>query len=255
MSSSRITSIFAFPTGVASVFGAIHTVFTTKGLKRYLILPFIMNILLLGAIIYCSIYYLYPTIVALLPQGSEWYLAFLRIFAKLFVVLFTIIAAAFIYSVAGMAICAPFIEPVSEKIEYVITGHKDETPFTFLGIFRDIYRALKASILFFVFFIIFNLLLLCLNLIPFAGNLVYAIISFMSVLFFLGYQMFDSIFSRKGYSFGKKLKILWKMKWASMGIGLGFIIITYIPVVGFLSPVLSAAAATELYFRGQSDLR
>jgi CysZ protein len=254
MSFSRITSISAFPAGVTSVFGAIGTVFSNSGLKRYLVLPFIMNILLLGAIIYCSIYFLYPTIVALLPQGTEWYLAFFRVFAKIFVVLFTIIAAAFIYSIIGMAICAPFIEPISEKIEYLVTGRKDETPFSFLGIFRDISRALKASFSFFIFFILFNFLLLFLNLIPVAGNLIYAVVSFMSVLFFLGFQMFDSVFSRKGFTFWKKMGTLWKIKWASMGIGFGFIIITYIPIVGFLSPVLSAAAATELYFRGQGDL-
>ena len=252
---SRTTSILAFPAGVVSVFSAIALVFSTKGLKRYLIIPFLMNILLLGAIVYCSFHYLYPTITALLPQGTEWYLAFFRIFAKLFVVAFTIIAAAFIYSVAGMAICAPFIEPISEKIEYVITGHKDETPFTFSGIFRDIGRALKASFSFFIFFIIFNLLLLFLNLIPVAGNAVYAVVSFMSVLFFLGYQMFDSIFSRKGLSFTKKMSMLWKIKWASMGVGFGFILVTYIPIVGFLAPVLAAAAATEFYFHGQRDLR
>jgi CysZ protein len=252
----RLESFGSFSVGVGSVFKGIGRVFGTSGTKRFMIIPFILNILLLGSILYISLFHVYPYLSSYVPHGEGFLtkilFSVLGAFLKLLFFIITFFLTALLYSIVGMAICSPFIEPVSERIEEVVTGIKIDTPFSFFGIIREITKSIVANIWFLMFFIGFNVLLLLINIIPFVGTLIYVPIGTMSFLFFIGYQMFDSIFARKGYSFSKKLGTLWKIKWSVMGIGLGFVILTYIPVAGFLSPIFAAAGATEMYFKWPS---
>jgi CysZ protein len=255
-SDQRLESFGSFSVGVASVFKGIGRVFGTKGAKRFIIIPFILNVLLLGSIIYISLYHVYPYLASYVPHGEGFVTKILflvlGIFLKLLFIIITFFLTAFLYSIIGMAICSPFIEPVSEKIEEVVTGTKINTPFSFFGIIREIMKSIIANIWFLIFFIGFNVLLLLINFIPFIGTIIYIPLGTMSFLFFIGYQMFDSIFARKGYNFSKKLGTLWKIKWSVMGIGFGFVILTYIPLAGFLSPIFAAAGATEMFFKWPS---
>lgn len=252
----RLEKIGSFTIGTASVFSAIKRVFTTKGLKRFIIIPFLLNILILGSIMYLSFYFIYPELASFVPQSNNFLLGILfsvlGVLLKFIFILVTFLLMAFLYSIVGMAICSPFIEPISEKIEEVVTGKKIDSPFSLGGMIKEISRSIFSSIGFLMFFLGFNILLLLINLIPFIGTLIYVPLSTLSFLFFIGYQMNDSIFARKSFTFSKKLGTSLKMKWATMGVGLGFVIITLIPVFGFLSSIFAAAGATEIYFRWPS---
>ncbi|HEY1405002.1 MAG TPA: EI24 domain-containing protein, partial [Spirochaetota bacterium] len=126
-----LRSMTALPVGFFSVFDGLKMTLTTKGLRRFLIFPFVLNILLLGFCLYGAVEYLYPLLQSILPQGGAWYLALLRYLAKPLFILATMIITALAYSISGMIICAPFADPLSEKVEYLRTGRRVDSPISF----------------------------------------------------------------------------------------------------------------------------
>jgi CysZ protein len=238
--------------GFRSVFTGLSLSLKTPGMRRYLIIPFILNALFLGLLVFVSIEYLYPYLSAMLPQDDSWYWAALRFVAKPLFVIVTFLFIVIVYSITGTLICAPFADPLSEKIEILATGRRKEIPLSIARIMKSLLRVIKSTVLLIIIIVLFNLVILLLNFIPVIGNIVYTVTAFLSLMFFLGFQMFDVVLERHDYSFGKKFSMVWKYKGAAIGIGFGFLIVTYIPFAGFLAPLVASAGATLIYCRGES---
>jgi CysZ protein len=255
-SDCKLEKMGSFADGFGSVFAGVKRVFSTRGLKRYVIIPFILNLIILSGLWYLSLAYIYPKLASFVPTGGGFLLgllfSLLGVLLKIVFLILTFLLLVLLYSIIGMAVCAPFIEPISEKVEEVVTGRKIDTPFSISGMFRDISRSVMSSLGMLIIFIGFNVLLFFINLIPFIGTIIYVPLSIMSFLFFTGYQLNDSIFARKSFTLSKKLGTSLKMKWAVMGVGAGFAVMALIPVFGFLAAVFGSAGATEIYFRWPS---
>jgi CysZ protein len=248
---NTVKSIAGLPTGFFTVFEGLKMIFTTKGLRRFVFIPFLLNATLLVLIIYAAITRLYPFLSSHIPQSGEWYFTVIRVIAVPLFILITLMVSLITYSIAGTAFCAPFADPLSERIEKIVTGVPVDIRFSMKKLIISVWRSVVGTLVLIAFLIIFNLMLLFLNLIPVVGNIAYTVLQLMLFFLFLGSQLMDIVLVRKELSMGERLSFLWRYKSGLIGVGAGFALLSYIPVVGFLSPIVGVAATTLIYCRGE----
>lgn len=236
-----------FVNGFTGPFVAWRFVREHEGLKRYFIIPFLINIVLLSAIVYLSFIFIYPLLQGIIPQGDAWYLEALKWILTPLLLIILAIVIVLLYSISGSIIAAPFNDPLSAKVEKLLTQVDSEEKFSVKLFLADIVRMTLNVVKLLLLLLIFYIVILLFNMIPVAGSIVYAVLGFFGTTFFLGFQFFDFPLERRRMVFRDKLRILWKIKFLTMGLGLGFFIISIIPILGFLGLNLGAIAGTALY--------
>ena len=229
-----------FFTGVSLSLDSAVLLTSTKGYRKFLILPFLLNIMILISLIVLAASAAYPLIMSLLPAGDQWYLILLRGFAVPCVVLFLTGAIAILYSLAGCIVAVPFADAVVTKILQGKGGAGG-------GLIAAASSAVHG-LLMLVAFLGSELFLSIFNIIPVAGNLFYIITSFFLLLFFIGCQIYDMTSSGGGKGFLAKMSAYWSLRWCMCGIGFSFLVFSAIPVFGFLAPIISAASAARLRY-------
>jgi len=248
----KIKFINSFTRGFFSVFQALTFVKDKKGLKKFLVFPFIINVFILSAVFYLSYFFIYPWLSGLLPTvHSQGILKFLlsgvRFILKplLFILLSFIVS--FIYSIVGGIITAPFNDLASNKTEEILTEKKNSEKFNIKVFLNDITRTLANIVKMLILLIGLNIIILFFNFIPIAGNFVYSFLSFFIGMFFLGFQFYDFSFERARLSFSEKLKISLKQPLTVVGLGTSFYLISLVPVLGFLALTIGAVAGTTIF--------
>jgi len=185
----------------------------------------------------------------LLPRGDAWYLTALRWVISPILAAILGIAAIFAYSITGSIVTAPFNDIISAKVEIHLLGAGTDEGFSIDDFIDDMGRILLNTVKLLGLLLLFNLAILLLNFIPLAGGAAYSALSFASAMFFLGFQFFDFPLERRRLVFRDKLSVVWRHKFAAVGLGTGFFLITFVPVVGFLGLNLAAVGATELFVK------
>ncbi len=236
----------SFARGFTANFSSLNLLSKHKGLIVYFIVPFIINIFLLTGLLYFSYTFIKPWIYGFI-DGSSWLYEVLRwILAPLLFMALAIITVL-LYSITGNIITAPFNDFLSYSIEVKEANLTFDEPFSMKVLIADIVRITLNIIKMLVILIIINLFLLVLNFIPVIGSILYSILSFMTSTFFFGFQFFDFPLERRRYDFKQKLKIAWRYKFMTMGLGTGFMVVTFIPILGFLGLNMSTMGATVLF--------
>lgn len=218
--------------GFTGSFRGLNLVWENKGLMPYLIVPFILNIIILTSIFCYSYISLLPVIESFI-SGSEWYMQFIRLLVSPVLLVMLAIAAVFVYSVAGGIISAPFLDLLSLKTEEILGIRVDDKNFSLTAAAGDLLRAVMNSLKLIILILFMNIFLLLLNILP-GGSLLYTLFSFITALFFYGFQFYDYPLERRRFSFKEKLRIVWKFRWSVAGSGLAFFILSFIPIAGFL---------------------
>jgi CysZ protein len=245
--STKVGFVTAFLNGFRAPFSSIKIIKEHKRLLSYFIIPFILNIILLFSVFIICWLYLIPFIHGIMPAGQEWYYKAIRFVIKHLMVLLLFILGALFYSISGSIIISPFNDLLSARVETLLTGVKFDEKFSFSHLIDDFIRIIFNIVKLLAIIIIFNVLIFCLNIIPLAGSVLYSILSFMSAMFFLGFQFFDFPLERRRLRFGDKLRVLLKNKFMTIGLGAGFLVISFIPFLGFLGLNLGSIGATRLF--------
>ncbi len=243
----KIRALGYLKEGFLAPFRALKLVLQNRGLKRYFIIPFILNIILLSSVLFLAYSYLYPFLTGLLPQGAEWYFRALRWIMGPLIILVMVILSLLSYSITGSIIISPFNDILSFRVETLLTGNTFEEKFSLREMFRDILRITLNIIKLLVLITLFNILILVLHFIPLIGGALYYLLSFMATLFFIGFQFFDFPLERRRLVFRQKLRMLLGYKLMTIGLGLGFFILSFVPLLGFLGLNLGAVGATTLF--------
>jgi CysZ protein len=256
MIKSSGTGFPAFALGAVSPFRSLKTVIHVKGLRRYFVIPFILNVFILAAVVYFTFFTVYPYVAGIVPGGGAWYIEIVRVAVAALAIILLAALCMFLYSITGTIITAPFNDPLSARFERLRTGgHPVNEPMTIRAALSDMARVVVNTAKLLVIFGGVNLLFMLLHLIPAVGTMAYTALSFASALFFIGFGFFDFPLDRKRMGFGEKLRLLWKFRWMTMGLGMGFFLVSLVPVVGFLGMNLCTIAATELYMDDMSANR
>ncbi len=227
------------------VFSSAGFVSENKGLLKYFILPFLLNIILLSAVFYFSYSSAVPILKNLLA-GDEWYLRMLSMMVAPVIIILLAFGTVIVYSAAGGIAAAPFLDLLSENVERRAGIPESGEGFSMSGLLKDIYRALMNTIKLLLIIISINLLLLILFIIP-GGSFIYAFTSFFTSIFFYGFQFYDYPLERIKLSFSGKLKICWRWRRSVAGTGAAFFLLSFIPGIGFLGLNLATVGAALTY--------
>ena len=140
---------------------------------------------------------------------------------------------------------------ISEKIHSILT--KTSKPFKIKAWIKEIKRGLALSITNSIKQLGFALLITLIKLIPIVG-IIAPLLTFIVQAYYNGILMTDYSLEREGYNLKESKKFYSQNKPFMFSIGLGFMFLLLIPVVGwFLAPTY-ALTASSLYFFNQKSV-
>jgi len=236
----------SFIRGLAAAPRSLSFIRSNRGMIKYFVVPFLLNIFILSLIVFFTYTAVYDLLFRLVA-GTAWYNRFLEIVLAPLLVLLLAILIVLLYSILGSVITAPFNDFLSQKVEETMTGSRFDEKLTLSAAIRDIFRVIVNVVKLLLLVILVQLLLLLLNLVPAAGSVLYAILGFLTTSFFVGFQFFDFPLERRRYRFGEKMAVAWRFKRTVAGVGASMFLMTFIPVAGFLGLNIATVAAAILF--------
>ncbi len=168
--------------------------------------------------------------------GKEFISSASNVVGGLLIVVFGLI----VYKYVVIAFTAPFMTPVSEKIELFYTGKKTSSP----SFSNSLIRSIKINLRNFIKEILYVIPLFLLSLIPIIG-LFFTILIFLVQAYYAGFGNMDYTLERH-FNYNDSIKFVKKHKGIAIGNGIGFLLLLMIPFFGVLLVLpLSAVSASE----------
>lgn len=222
------------------------------GLKRFVVIPLIINIFFFVALFFVLRHYVRIFDVwfeGLLPAWLHWlstilWLLFLISFFLVFIYLFVTIANI---------ISAPFNSFLAEQVELYLTGKIPESRSLYENI-KDIPRILGRQFSIIAYYTPRAILLLILFFIP----LIQSIAPFLWFLFsawFLAITYIDYPSDNHRVPISDVREWLKRRRWVTLGFGLGALVVVMIPFVNFFAIPAAVAGATKFWLEESSDSR
>jgi len=235
-----------FSTGFFYPFRAFRFINRHPKLYLYLLIPLLITLAVFTLFASWGIHLFQQTIVHYIPQGNAWYWQILSALLWIVAVLLTTVLVFFAFTAVGNLIASPFNDLLSEKTEYILTGHKDDSRFTWRTFFAEARQTMFVELKKIIVFLLGMLLLLLLNFLPVVGSLLYAFLSIFWTVLFLAVEYCGYVFARRRYSYGRQRHILFSNFFLFMGFGGGVFCVLAIPLVQLLCIPLGVVGATCL---------
>ncbi|ULC59816.1 EI24 domain-containing protein [Flaviramulus sp. BrNp1-15] len=228
--------------GIKAYFGAFSLISKLK-LWKFFVIPMLISFLTAIAI-FGSAYGLSDNIVdyltSVFPSWNqyEWIKTTFRIIAGLIIIVIGLILFKHII----MALSAPFMSPVSEKIEAHLTGslahnHRNTT------FMQQLWRGIKINGRNLLMELLLTIPILLLKFIPIV-NIFSTILLFLVQAYYAGFGNMDYTLERH-FKYRESVKFVQKHRGLAIGNGIVFMLMLLIPVVGFILVLpLSVTAAT-----------
>ncbi len=218
------------------------TLIQSKGIKRYVLIPLILNISLFGGLIWTGYSQFSPMVEWMMSFIPDW-LGFLESILWLFITSLTAIIVFFTFTPVANIFSAPFNAIMAEKIEEKLTG-KNINSNVSLG--KIIVDSIMSQIGKLVYIAIWSIALLIVSMIP--------VINFMApflwVIFgswLLSLEYLDYPMGNHELTFKQQKEILKKRRGLSLGFGGSVMLLTSIPIVNFIVMPVSVAGATAMW--------
>ena len=221
-------------------------------LLKYIIIPFLINVILLSLAVYWGFYFFNEIVVNYIPQGDAWYWLILGYFLWTVAILVTMVLVFFCFTVSGSLIASPFNDLLSEKTEELLTGILNEEPFIINVFLKDGLQTMMDESKKIIIFIVLMIMLLFLNLLP-GGTLLYSVLSILLTVSFLSIEYTGYVFYRKHLTFKDQRRFLFSQKFLMLGFGFGVMAVLTIPFFQFFCIPLGVVGATRLHYDYQSQ--
>ncbi len=211
----------------------------TKGLKRFVFIPFMINLCLFSLAIY-SLLARVDSITSwansLLPDWLSW----LSFALTPFLLLCVGIAFLFLFTTLANFIAAPFNGILSEKIEKLLTGQAiDDDASLFEEVNRSLIREwqkLKYFIPRLAFFLVFLF-------VPVVGQILW----FLWAAWMMAIQYCDYPYDNHKVSFEDMKTSLLQHKFKSLSFGASVIICSMVPILNFFVMPVAVCGATKMW--------
>nr|VFK32510.1 MAG: CysZ protein [Candidatus Kentron sp. MB]VFK35488.1 MAG: CysZ protein [Candidatus Kentron sp. MB]VFK75722.1 MAG: CysZ protein [Candidatus Kentron sp. MB] len=217
------------------------------GIRRYVVVPFLINTLLFASLIYFGAGQFDRLMDALIPGWLDW----LRwLLWPLFTVV-TLFVVFFLFSWVGNLVAAPFNSLLAEAIRTRLTGtvsaENTESWLTFLGdIAKGIAPALLSELRKLQYFLLWIIPLGLLFLIP-GVNIIAPFLWLAFGAWMLAMEYMDYPMGNQGLSFPEQRRHIGKRKALGFGFGAMVLFATMIPGLNFLVIPGAVAGATLLW--------
>ncbi|MEN9302773.1 MAG: hypothetical protein RL264_1202 [Bacteroidota bacterium] len=157
-----------------------------------------------------------------------------------------------IFTSLFMIIGTPYFSFISEKVRKIIT--KTSKPFTFKSLISNLKRGLALSIINSFKQLGFVILITLISLIPFIG-IISPLLTFIVFAYYNGILMTDYSLESEGINRKESTQFYIQNKPILFSIGLGFMFLLLIPVVGwFLAPTYALTASSLYFFNQQNSI-
>jgi CysZ protein len=235
-----------FSRGFFYPYRAVKFIKNHPSLLKYIIIPFLINVILLSVTAYWGLYFFNDIVVNYIPQGDTWYWLVLSYFLWTVAILATMVMVFFCFTVSGSLIASPFNDLLSEKTEELLTGILNEEPFILTVFLKDGLQTMKDESKKIIIFIVLMIMLLFLNLLP-GGTLLYSVLSVLLTVFFLAIEYTGYVFYRKHLTFKDQRHFISSQKFLMLGFGFGVMTVLTIPFFQFFCIPLGVVGATQIY--------
>ncbi|AOM39334.1 sulfate transporter CysZ [Xenorhabdus hominickii] len=218
---------------------------TRPGIKRFVLLPLLANILLLGG----SFWWLYQKLdswiqwtLDKIPSWMQW----LNYLIWPLAVISILLIFTYFFSTLANFIASPFNGLLAEKLEADLTG--TPTPDTGVtDLLKDTPRILKRELMKILYYIPRAIVLLLLYFIPGIGQTVAPILWFIFSAWMLAIQYCDFPFDNHKISFSDMRNILRQDKIDNLQFGATVSILTMIPIVNLFIMPVAVCGATAMW--------
>lgn len=240
-----------FLAGLTQPFQGLAFLFANRGLKRYAVLPLVMNILLYALALAVLLWLLGRWQIQAVewdfwgPVGGwlAWVANWLRGAVKLAAGLAALMFAFFTFTAVGMVIASPLNDLLSEKVEAVYCGSAKKLDLPFRFTLKAALLSLWDSLKNLGKQLFWTVVCLPFLLIPIVGF----VPLFLVGSYFAGFGFLDSAMARNYLRARHKRLLTDRRFWRIVGFGAAMQILFFIPLVGLLLLPVGVSSGTLIY--------
>lgn len=214
------------------------------GIKRYVIIPLVINILLFAGLFFLARHLFSETnhwLVAHLPSWLQWLGSILWII--FFIGFFLVVIYTFV-TLANL-VSAPFNSLLSEKVELYLTGKSLDNQNVWQMI-KDTPRIIGRQFAILGYYLPRAIVLLILFFIP-VVQIIAAFLWFLFNAWFMTLQYIDYPTDNRRIPFQKVRDKMNQKRMLSLTFGIGVLVLSMIPIINFIIMPAAVAGATQLW--------
>lgn len=216
-----------------------------KGLRRFVIMPILLNTLLLGTMFWLFVSKISGLIDSLMSYVPDW-LAWLSGILLLFSILMILVLFYFIFTTLSGFIAAPFNGLLAEKVEKMLTG-ESLADTSFMDLLKDVPRMLKREWQKLLYSLPKFIGLFLLGFIPFLGQTLVPVIAFLFGAWMMAIQYCDYPFDNHKISFATMKFKLAEQRSQSLTFGTLVSLCTFVPILNLLVMPVAVCGATAMW--------
>ncbi len=212
------------------------------GLRRYVIMPLLINILVFSLLIWIGISQFTNLLDWMLPQDS--WLAYLEFLLWPLFTVAAILVTFYSFTILANLFAAPFNGLLAEKVELMITGKSPTN--SAHSLMQSIWPALRSELIKLSYFLLRALPLLLLFVIP-GVNLIAPILWFLFGVWYLALEYADYPMANSGLNFKDQRRQMKQVRLAAIGFGSSLTLLMMMPVLNFVAMPAAVAGATAMW--------
>jgi len=225
-------------------YGGTFQLISKLGLWKYFGIPILISVLTF-ALVGFSAYALSDNIGGLISKAWvwEWGSQTFRTISDVIGGLLVIAVGFILYKHIVMALSAPFMSPVSEKIEAHILGEIHQHRET--SFMAQLWRGIRINVRNLLMELFFTIPILVLGFIPVIG-IISPVLLFLMQSYYAGFGNMDYTLERH-FKYGESIKFVRNHSGIAMGNGIVFMTMIFIPIIGIILvlPLSVTASTTE----------
>ncbi|RMD64548.1 hypothetical protein D6833_04285 [Candidatus Parcubacteria bacterium] len=141
---------------------------------------------------------------------------------------------------------APFNDLLSERVEWICTGRKDESPLRLCAFLRDALRALGDALGRVGLYLFLFAMLGLLNFLPLVGTAICAVLAPAVAMLFLGWEYLEYSMERRRIDFRSRVRLVLGNAPAVLSFGFGASLLLMVPFLNFVAIPLCVVGGTLL---------
>ena len=215
------------------------------GIKRYALVPLLVNFLLLGGAGYWLVCRLQTWIPALLNHFPSW-LHWLNYLLWPLALLTMILVMGYVFSTIANLLAAPFCGLLSEKVEQHLTGVVTADN-SWAQLIRDLPRMLYREWQKIRYYLPRMLALFLLHFVPGIGQILFPVIWFVFGFWMMSIQYCDYPFDNHRMDFADMRQVLLKDKLTNLQFGAMVSLCTLLPIINLVIMPAAVCGATAMW--------
>ncbi|WP_044469903.1 sulfate transporter CysZ [Mannheimia massilioguelmaensis] len=218
---------------------------TQQGLRRFVIMPILLNIVLLSGLFWLfvsKISSMIESIMSFIPDWLSWLSGILLALSILMILL----VFYFIFNALSGFIAAPFNGLLAEKVEVMLTGEGPEN-MTTAEFIKDTPRMLAREWQKLIYSLPKYIGLFLLSFVPVVGQSIIPVLTFLFTAWMMAIQYCDYAFDNHKISFGTMRFKLAENRTQSLVFGSFVTLCTFIPLLNFVIIPVAVCGSTAMW--------